>query len=420
MWNIQPIPQYPVINGSVTLSLGIEELIFTASWYKGPNATTPYYILAYYPGPSPITIPGPLYNTRNFIVFSNGSLHIRDLQITDGGNYIAKILAVTQEDKINVTLTVYEPVTKPEITASITQPRENNMFTLTCDTSRATITWTRRGTSISSETQLSENNRTLIFPSVQREDSGEYKCEAQNLVIKEFSEPYTVTVAYGPDKAVIEGPAYVRPGSSITLTCSADSFPPPEYQWKVNDTVLEEKTNKYDTSNAEIEDQGIYTCVVRNPVTLRTATAFVYVTAEFIHEVNENSIGLGLGLAFAIILGVVLIIGSFCLYRKFVKKRRNESSENREEPIPIYENFTAAQPQEDFSYMAEQPQGDSSYMAEQPQEDSSYMEAQPEEESSYMAEQPQEDSSYMEAQPQEDSSYMVSRENVNSCSVLQS
>ncbi|XP_075695104.1 cell adhesion molecule CEACAM8-like [Rhinoderma darwinii] len=347
MWNIQPIPQYPVINGSVTLSLtGITSRIVGFSWYKGPDSNYEYYILAYLAGTSPEIISGPLHNTKNFTVFSNGSLHISDLQITDGGIYIVRLLTLTQADEINVTLTVYELVTKPKITASITQLKENNIFTLTCDTSRATtITWTRRGTSISSESKLSGDNKTLTFPSVQREDSGEYKCEAQNLASKDFSDPYTVTVAYGPNKAVIEGTGYVRPGSSIILTCSADSFPPPEYQWKVNDTVLEEKTNKYDKSNAKTEDQGIYTCVVRNPVTLRTATATVYVnvTAEFMNEVNENSIGLGLGLAFAIILAVVLvIIGSVCLYRKFVTKRRNESSENREEPIPIYENFTAA------------------------------------------------------------------------------
>ncbi|XP_075696373.1 CXADR-like membrane protein [Rhinoderma darwinii] len=277
MPSIQLIPQYPVINGSVTLSVtGITERIETIGWYKGPNAMAQYIILSYSPGSSFPPFNGPQYNPM-ITYFSNGSLHIRDVHITDGGNYIVKIQTSKQED-ISVTLTVYN----------------------------------------------------------------------------------------GPDKAVIEGPEYVGSGSSITLTCSADSFPTPEYQWKVNDTILEEKTRKYDKSNAKTEDQGIYTCVVRNPVTLHTATASVYVnvTAEFINEVNVNSIGLGLGLAFAIILGVVLIIiGSVCLYRKFVTKRRNESSEKRHQHILVYENVKAVKPKEESSYMGLQFISEETYSA---------------------------------------------------------
>ncbi|XP_075183376.1 cell adhesion molecule CEACAM1-like [Anomaloglossus baeobatrachus] len=170
-------------------------------------------------------------------------------------------------------------VAKPKITASIPQPKENDPFILTCDTSNgANISWTKRDINISSETKLSGDNKTLMFYSVRREDSGEYRCEAQNLVSTSTSDPYTVTVAYGPDKIQLEGAAFVRPGSSITLTCSADSFPTPEYQWKLNGSVLVEKTSKYSITNAVPQDEGHYTCAVRNPVTLRTATASVYVS----------------------------------------------------------------------------------------------------------------------------------------------
>ncbi|XP_066461769.1 carcinoembryonic antigen-related cell adhesion molecule 1-like [Eleutherodactylus coqui] len=166
-----------------------------------------------------------------------------------------------------VTLTVYEPVTKPKITSPTTQPKEYDTFTLTCDTSKPmTITWTRRGARISSEARSSRDNSTLTFSSVKRGDSGEYRCEAQNLGSKESSDPYKVSVAY---------------------------------------TISEEYSH----------------------------------------------VGLVLGLTFAIILGVVLlIVGSICLYKKFSTRRLNESLETRQKDIPVYENVQAPQVKEESTY----------------------------------------------------------------------
>ncbi|XP_071969842.1 cell adhesion molecule CEACAM16-like isoform X3 [Engystomops pustulosus] len=275
--SLQLIPQYPVINGSVTMTVtGITGNIVRITWYKGPNTDAPYFILTSFPGGGLPTVFGPQHNAR-ISALNNGSLHIKDLQLTDRGNYIAKIQTDKTQLDLPVMLEVYEPVTKPKITASSTSPKENDSLSLTCDTSRAMRRiWTRRGASISSEATLSGENRTLSFRSVGRGDSGEYQCEAENLVSKESSDPYTVTVAYGPDNVRIEGTVYVKPGSSITFTCSADSLPPPEYEWKVNGTTVQEKTNKYRISEVIPEDEGTYTCVVRNAVTLRTAAASVY------------------------------------------------------------------------------------------------------------------------------------------------
>ncbi|XP_040280007.1 pregnancy-specific beta-1-glycoprotein 5-like [Bufo bufo] len=356
MTGIQLIPPYPFINESVMLSItDFKYTVLGVAWYKGPRAEHEYQILVYFPENS-FSFPGPMYNEGSFTHFANGSLLIKDLQITDEGTYIVNILySGNENESLNVTLTLNGPVTKPMITASTTQPKENDPFTLTCVISRAVlITWTRRGTRFSSKMKLTGDNKTLTFSKVKREDSGEYQCEAQDSYHKELSDPYSVNVAYGPDKANIEGTLFVRPGYPITLSCSADSFPPTDYQWKVNDKISEEKTNKYSISNAVTEDQGIYTCVVRNLVTLRNATAseYVNITAESIIPIsNSSSLGLILGLAFAIILGVVLIIiGIICCW-KYVTKRMNESSENRQEPLCIYENVKKEQPKEESFYM---------------------------------------------------------------------
>ncbi|XP_069804637.1 uncharacterized protein [Dendropsophus ebraccatus] len=109
MGSIQLIPQYPVINGSVTLSLtGITEDIKDVTWYKGPNASSQYQILTYFPGNFHL-VPGPLYNPK-ITVLNSRLLQIKDLLITDGGDYILRIDTVTSAQDMNVTLTVYESI----------------------------------------------------------------------------------------------------------------------------------------------------------------------------------------------------------------------------------------------------------------------------------------------------------------------
>ncbi|CAJ0928378.1 unnamed protein product [Ranitomeya imitator] len=113
--SIQLIPQYPIINGSVTLSLtGITDKLEVVNWYKGPSTNPSYQILVYLPGNSPPTlVPGLLYNDR-ISALNNGSLHIKDLRVTDGGNYIVAVQMLTPAKDVNVILTIYGEYYVPE------------------------------------------------------------------------------------------------------------------------------------------------------------------------------------------------------------------------------------------------------------------------------------------------------------------
>ncbi|XP_063797785.1 carcinoembryonic antigen-related cell adhesion molecule 21-like [Pseudophryne corroboree] len=202
MMNIQLIPQYPVIGESATLSVtGVTGNIVSITWYKGPNTTTEYHILTYLTPGNPPLLPGPPHNSR-VTHSSNGSLLISDLTIADSNNYTVKIQTENPEEQASVILTVYERVSKPKVTAPTSQPKENDTFTLTCDTRNAErILWSRNSVSLPSGPILSADNRTVTFSRVTRGDSGDYRCEAANPASKNTSDPYPVTVSYFPQMA---------------------------------------------------------------------------------------------------------------------------------------------------------------------------------------------------------------------------
>ncbi|XP_075047039.1 cell adhesion molecule CEACAM8-like isoform X1 [Mixophyes fleayi] len=328
MMNIQLIPQYPVIGGSVTLSVtGITGRIHTFIWYKGPYPDAKYQILTYIIGVSSPQINGPLYFSRARPL-PPSSLLISDLHLTDSDNYTVKVQTDTSSVDASVTLTVYERVSKPKVTAPTFLPKENVSLTLTCDTSNAErILWSRGSVRLPSGHILSADNRTVTLHNVTRADSGDYRCEAENPISKSISDPYTVTVSYGPENVQITGQLRVSAGTVISLTCSAGSVPPPSYQWRLNDTDLNIKQNQLRINNASPENQGTYICVVNN--TLRTATksVFVYVNASTAGQPALPSADktLIIGIVAAVLLLVILAAAIFYLF--MVRKRRKKASD---------------------------------------------------------------------------------------------
>ncbi|XP_073458210.1 cell adhesion molecule CEACAM8-like [Aquarana catesbeiana] len=328
MTSIQLIPQNPVIRGSVTMSVtGITGRIQSITWYKGPNTNREYQILTYITGDKNPIIPGPLYNSR-MTPFPDGSLQISNLNMTDEGNYIVKIHTTTNQSDTPVYLKIYDVVGKPTITAPTSPPKENDTVTLTCTSTNAErIVWSR----VPSGATLSSDNRTISFLRINRMNSGDYQCEAENLVSKKTSDPYTLTIAYGPEnvKIIVQSLGY----SAILLTCSADSVPRPSYQW-FNGTYLIVQENTFHIDGANLDNELTYTCVVSNPVTQHTATASLYMKADIATALCQTSgSGLGVGEIAGIVLGTVcgLFILEVIVYFVLKAKRKTPSS-------TVYEN----------------------------------------------------------------------------------
>ncbi|XP_040182555.1 carcinoembryonic antigen-related cell adhesion molecule 5-like [Rana temporaria] len=195
MMSIQLIPQNPVIGGSVTLNVtGITDGIRSFSWYKGPTSSSQLQIFTYIPGDSSPLVRGPSYNIR-ITAFPNGSLQISDLQTTDRGNYIVKVQTQKALES-NLVLVIYDPVSKPVITVSDSEPQEDDTITLTCASSNtARIIWSKGGGPLPSGAVLSSNNKTVTFSKTNRSDSGEYRCTAENIASTKISDSYTLAIA---------------------------------------------------------------------------------------------------------------------------------------------------------------------------------------------------------------------------------
>ncbi|KAF7226773.1 peroxidasin homolog [Nothobranchius furzeri] len=178
-------------------------------------------------------------------------------------------------------------VKKPEI-AGATTAEEGDALTLTCTADSSPpplITWTKLGFN----TSLVNRNGSLIIPNVTAGDSGLYICTIKNLNTT-LTEKVDVKVKY-VRKPKIAGKTVIKEGDTLTLNCTADTFPPSLITWTKsgtnktlsNKTAPDSGTSDLLVHNVTAEDSGHYLCTSNY---LNTSTQDVNVTVIILGKVK--------------------------------------------------------------------------------------------------------------------------------------
>uniref|UniRef100_A0A671WH19 Ig-like domain-containing protein n=1 Tax=Sparus aurata TaxID=8175 RepID=A0A671WH19_SPAAU len=251
------------------------------------------------------------YAGRVTLFTSTGSLELRNLILSDSGEYRA--LIIPQGGSIlegTTRLEVYgeQIISGTVVTSSTNLPIEGNSVNLTCDAAAGSI-FTRLWKKDDSDLILTDNmalyeeNRVLSFKSLNKTDSGKYSCEISNPVSNDKAQ-YIMIVNYGPENVQIKGPSKIDFGKTLTLTCSAESEPSATYTWTLNGTEIY-TSSVFTKVITELSDSGSYTCQAMNNITERTSSA--------VHQVIVTAIlGETSGCSAGCIAGIVIACLAVC------------------------------------------------------------------------------------------------------------
>ncbi|XP_053761433.1 carcinoembryonic antigen-related cell adhesion molecule 20 isoform X2 [Panthera pardus] len=189
--------------------------------------------------------------------------------------------AVQLTSDANPLTTIQKLLARPTIAISqdtATEQRENVTFRCSTQDADVTIHWVFNDLPLvfRERVQLSTDGKTLTILTVQREDSGTYKCEAQAFHQVRSSAPTFLTVNYGPDPFEIKLESGVSrgevveviEGSTVTFSVETQSHPPPAYTWFLPyDSIPPPTMSSFTIQAVSREHEGTYRCLVSNGAT---------------------------------------------------------------------------------------------------------------------------------------------------------
>uniref|UniRef100_A0A8C6Y010 Ig-like domain-containing protein n=1 Tax=Naja naja TaxID=35670 RepID=A0A8C6Y010_NAJNA len=261
-------PPKPTKGQNIFLIPGLDYENFTScGWYRGVALTSENLRLII-SSQSEFYIKGDAYTGREKLC-ANCSLHIKHCETEDMGMYTiimkGSMIAVG-EVNLNVSGATYLFLWPFDLIDWLGWiGLELHPVSFFCSAPKdLMITWFKDGELYTSESHLSDNNKTLSIASVTKSDAGGYQCQITNHTSRRISDILSFNVVckylafkmsslvlalkftsseimavatgrklwYGPDTPAIQPTQrYYNEHTNVVLTCKADSFPQPRYIW---------------------------------------------------------------------------------------------------------------------------------------------------------------------------------------------
>uniref|UniRef100_A0A3B5L3Z2 Ig-like domain-containing protein n=1 Tax=Xiphophorus couchianus TaxID=32473 RepID=A0A3B5L3Z2_9TELE len=272
------LPDGPLIasvGGTVnfTTDLNPTETPFTIVNWQFDNGSKPQFIII---SQSTGDTTAPEYEGRLTLFRSTGSLELRDLKLSDSGEYTVII-----QDGMN------QPI------GHVTHLIEfNGSVSFSCSSSGSSLSflWMNSSSQIttSDRVQITDGGSKLTIVNVTRYDDGSYSCNVSNPISNDSSNPVNVSVN-GPEKVNLEPQSQkYTEGSNIHLSCSTDSRPNATFDWFFNGKSLSGSGSELKLTNVQKDQSGNYSCQAFNSRTSRYQTSQLLVISNCPCHVNAQ------------------------------------------------------------------------------------------------------------------------------------
>jgi len=180
------------------------------------------------------------------------TLRINNMEEDDSALYVCDVIVGVNNKITNkVDLKVRTPVrledaSTPEVTAV-----EGDRASLECVVSgfpAPRIDWTRKDGQVMFNGQQTSTGPSLMFPSIERMDRGEYVCTASNNVGPSVNMTASLIVRYGPKIGIPRPRVQQALGYDVMLQCKVDSYPTSAIDW-LRDGEVVKNENRFNVAH---------------------------------------------------------------------------------------------------------------------------------------------------------------------------